>query len=69
MNMTINDFILRKKIDIAKSLLLESSKTLAYISEYLGFSSPPHFSSTFKKYIGISPKEYSQNILKNNKTK
>ena len=69
MNMTINDFILRKKIDIAKSLLLERNKTLAYISKYLGFSSPPHFSSTFKKYVGISPKEYSQNILKDNKAK
>lgn len=59
---TINDFILEKKIKISLDLLKDRTKTISYISEYLGFSSPPHFTKTFSKIIGGTPSEYRAKI-------
>lgn len=52
---TINNYIMRKRIDEAKSLLFESDDTISEIGEQLGFNSTIHFSRTFKQYAGISP--------------
>lgn len=55
---TINSYIMRKRIDEAKSSLLESNQTVTEISEQLGFNSTVHFSRTFKQYAGISPQAF-----------
>lgn len=47
------------KTNKAKELLKENKKTLEYIAFSCGFSSQPHFNITFKKYTGLTPKEYS----------
>lgn len=62
---TINDFILEKKIQISLDLLKDKTKSISYISEYLGFSSPPHFTKTFLKIIGETPTEYRNRICEN----
>lgn len=54
----LSDYIMRKKIEAAKKLLLHSDKTLAAISLYLGFSSQSHFSKVFKTLTGESPSSY-----------
>lgn len=56
--MTLTEYILKEKVDEAKSLLRYSDKSLSSIGGYLGFSSQSHFSSVFRKYVGQSPKEY-----------
>lgn len=55
---TVGAFITRCKLEEAKSLLTYSDKTLAQISNYLCFSSQPHFQSLFKKQYHMTPMEY-----------
>lgn len=52
-------YFLKLKIDEAKRLLLESDHTVSQISDQLGFSSVHYFSNLFKKYTGVSPKQYA----------
>lgn len=57
------------KTNKAKNLLEENKKTLEYISFACGFSSQPHFTMTFKKYTGLTPREYKlkMNYQNNNR--
>ena len=54
----ISSFIMRRKLEEAKSLLIYSDKTISEISEYLCFSSQAYFQNVFKKKYGITPREY-----------
>jgi len=55
---TLTDFILNEKTEEAKRLLRYSDKTTAAVGAFLGFSSTAHFSRVFKKYAGLTPREY-----------
>ena len=57
---TLTDFILGEKTEEAKRLLRYSDRPLSAVSEYLGFSSPGHFSRVFRKYAGTTPNEYRE---------
>jgi len=57
---TLTDYILNEKTEEAKRLLRYSDKTAAAIGAYLGFSSTAHFSRVFKKYAGLTPREYRE---------
>lgn len=51
------------KIEEAISQLLSTTKPLALIAEELNFSSPAHFSKTFKQFMSISPTQYRSNYI------
>lgn len=51
-------YILLKKIDYAKKLIRQNQKSISAISDMLHFCSVQAFTNTFKKYCGISPKQY-----------
>ncbi|WP_051207903.1 helix-turn-helix domain-containing protein [Butyrivibrio sp. AE3006] len=55
---SVSDFIRQKKISAAKFLLSYNEYTCTDIAEYLGFAGESHFSTLFKKYEGVTPKEY-----------
>lgn len=57
---SLTNFILKEKTEEAKRLLRYSDKPLTAISNYLGFSSPSHFSRVFRRYASVSPNEYRQ---------
>ena len=57
------DFIHLKKIEKAKYFLLFSSKTINQISEELSFSTQSHFSTVFKKVVGVTPYKYRCNRI------
>lgn len=54
----INEAITNIKIQKAKELLRCSQKSIAEISEELGFSSAQYFSYKFVKVVGIPPSKY-----------
>lgn len=61
---TLTDYILKEKTEEAKRLLRYSDKSLTAISDYLGFSSPGHFSRVFRKYAACTPSEYRDQFTK-----
>lgn len=64
-NITVNDYINIAKVDKAMHCLTESDLTMTQIAEKLGFSSTQYFSTVFKKYTYVTPKEYKCMVGKN----
>lgn len=60
----ISSFIMRCKLEEAKSLLTYSDKSLIEISNYLCFSSQSYFQNVFKKKYGMTPKRYRDKTRK-----
>jgi AraC-like DNA-binding protein len=56
--MSISDYIREKKIERAENMLKFSDYDIADIANYLSFSSQSHFTQTFAKQVGLSPKKY-----------
>jgi signal transduction histidine kinase/ligand-binding sensor domain-containing protein/DNA-binding response OmpR family regulator len=46
------------KLNRAAELLLEGNMNISEIADMTGFSNPSHFSVSFKKQFGVSPKNY-----------
>jgi AraC-like DNA-binding protein len=61
---TITQMIHNRLILEAKREMVSQNKTIQNISYELGFENPSYFSRFFKKHENISPKEYSQKLLK-----
>ncbi len=59
----ISAYIMRRKLEEAKSLLHYTDKTISEISEYLCFSSQSYFQNVFKAKYGITPKEYRNSLV------
>lgn len=57
---SLTDFILKEKAEEAKRLLRYTDRSIAAIGTYLGYSSNGHFARVFKKYAGITPREYRE---------
>jgi len=56
--MTPYQYILNKKIDYSKSLLIENNNHIIDIAFELGFNSHSNFSTRFKKITGYTPEEF-----------
>lgn len=61
---TIEHFIINKKIEKAKELLLYSDHNISQIADALHYSSIGHLSNQFKKVTGYSPSEYKKQVQK-----
>jgi len=58
MGLTVNDFILEKRLSKAKRMLISENISFTEISETCGFNSLSYFSSVFQKKYRISPSKY-----------
>lgn len=61
--MTPMNYILMRKVFSSKQLIHLSSE-LTEIAYQYNFTDLAHFSKTFKRYIGISPKKYKESITR-----
>ena len=55
---TFRDYLMRLRIEKACDLLRTSDKTIAEISELVGYSDPAFFYKSFNKYLALSPSKY-----------
>ena len=55
---SVRQYLIALRIDIAKELLSSGEYTPSATANLTGFDDYPHFSKTFKKFTGKSPKEY-----------
>lgn len=50
------DYIIAKRLEFAKQLLINGEFEVSKVAELSGYSEPCHFSREFKKRFGVSPK-------------
>ncbi|AIQ31522.1 hypothetical protein P40081_27745 [Paenibacillus sp. FSL P4-0081] len=55
---SIFEYIILKRIRIAKELLLQTDNPISDIATAIGYSSFSHFSKLFKKYTDLGPNDY-----------
>ena len=55
-----NVFFKTYKLNRAAELLLEGKLNISEIADMTGFSTPSHFSVSFKKQFGVSPRDYNK---------
>ena len=53
-----HECVLRKRIQRAQQMLLETSEPLVNIALAIGFQSQAHFSTVFKRFAGLSPYQW-----------
>lgn len=56
-NQTITEYTQRKRMNIAENLILSTDLDMASIAKTVGYNSPSRFSTLFKRYKGIYPKD------------
>jgi len=59
--MTIGDYVLARRISVAKRKLIYTDMPLSEIALSTGFSSFSYFSKVFKEFEGVTPKEFRKN--------
>ncbi len=57
-------YILNRKIDLARELLLETGMSVRDIAAYLSFDDEFYFSGLFRRKTGVSPTQYRKNAQK-----
>ncbi len=57
-HITLHDYIMREKMQVACNLLKYSSLSIAEISQYISIPSQSNFTIVFKKWIGCTPQKY-----------
>ncbi len=56
------EYVTERRINQAKNLLKKPDKSIKEICAEVGYSDPNYFSRIFKKYQGVTPTEYKENI-------
>ena len=57
-NMSITEYIQRKRISAAEHMLIQTDLTIAEISRIVGYSNPSRLIEIFKRYYGFTPSKY-----------
>lgn len=55
---TFNEYLIKYRIDMSKCLLKASRYKIYEVSEKVGYRNVKYFSQTFKKIVGVTPREF-----------
>ncbi|PQJ61745.1 helix-turn-helix domain-containing protein [Photobacterium angustum] len=58
MGITPHQYVLRKRLELARQLIAETQKPLSEVAQLCGFSSQSSFSQAFRRLYGTSPIRY-----------
>lgn len=56
------DFIIHTKLKFSKNLLIKGGITIKEVAYQSGFSNPKYFSTSFKKFYGVSPSSFVDSL-------
>jgi AraC family transcriptional regulator len=57
---TPHQYVMRQRIERAQECLRETQVSLAEIANQVGFETQSHFTSVFRRLVGVTPKLYRQ---------
>mgnify|MGYP001818370280 CR=1 FL=1 len=60
--MTFTEYVNRQRIELAKGVLKDTSKSITEIAYAVGYQSLSQFNRSFLKFTGESPRQYRQHI-------
>ncbi len=66
--MSLGAYIKKRRIDEAKKLLAQTNVHINEIAIRVGYENPSYFSYIFRKYTGLTPKEYRRQNFTENQT-
>jgi AraC-like DNA-binding protein len=52
------EYVLAAKVELAKQLLLAGNHSIAYVAAMLGFADQSHFTRSFRRVAGCSPRQF-----------
>jgi transcriptional regulator GlxA family with amidase domain len=61
---TLSDYLLRYRLDKARSSLETSTDSITRIALMVGFHDPAYFSRAFRNYFGITPRQARLSYVK-----
>ena len=61
---SLKQYLLQNAMEYAKAEMMDTKKTIAQIAYGIGYSDAHNFSHSFKKVVGISPKEYRNTCVR-----
>lgn len=53
-----HDYLLRRRIAVAKSLLADPARPIVDVALQVGFQSQSHFTTVFKRHLGLPPSRW-----------
>lgn len=56
-------YILQQQVEWAKQLLKKKELTVTAVSELCGFYNPSHFAKHFRRFTGLTPKQFRKNFF------
>jgi AraC family transcriptional regulator len=57
-------FVVRQRIARARAFLAKQEPSIAQISQMVGFRTPSHFTTVFRRVTGITPRGYRTECLR-----
>ena len=60
--MTFSEYLNFYRVSASKKMIEDGEKNISYIANACGFANVEYFSRSFKKYLGIAPRNYKKSI-------